>query len=88
LITTWYHDGSIFNFEGDQSDATPSVLITSQNDRSKNTSDSCTLCMAKNSKKFSESLKASMPKANIEYLELENEIHETMSQALLRFLRK
>jgi len=34
--------------------------------------------MAKNSKKFSESLKESMPKANIEYLELENEIHETM----------
>ena len=89
----WYHNGSIFNFEGDQSDATPTVLITSQNDRSKNTSDGCILCMAKNSKKFSESLKASMPKANIEYLELENEIHETMfpassSQALMRFLRK
>jgi len=89
----WYHNGSIFNFESDQSDATPTVLITSQNDRSKNVNDNCILCMAKNSKKFSESLKESMPKANIEYLELENEIHETMfpassSQALLRFLRK
>lgn len=89
----WYHNGSIFNFESDQLSATPTVLIVPQSDQPKDIGDNCILCMAKNAKRFSESLKASMPKANIEYLELENEIHETMfpastSQGLLRFLRK
>jgi len=89
----WYHNGSIFDFEGDHSSATPTVLITSQSDRRKDKNDSCTLCMAQNAQRFADSLKSSMPRANIEYLELENEIHETMfpastSQSLLRFLRK
>ena len=89
----WYHNGSIFNFKGNQPSATPIVLITSQNDQSEDLNNTCILCMAKNAKKFSESLKVNLPNARIEYLELDNEIHETMfpasaSQALLRFLRK
>lgn len=88
----WYHNASIFNVKPVKSTVTTRVLITSQSE-AKNSDKACEQCMAKNARKFSELIKANLPKAEIEYLELENEIHETMfpatmSQSLLRFLRK
>lgn len=49
--------------------------------------------MAENSKGFSDDLKFSLPTASIEYLMMEDEVHETMylrsiAQGLLRFLRE
>ena len=86
----WYHERSIFNIQSSLSSAKIGILISSQ---SKGTAKDCILCMAKNAKDFSDDLKASLPAASIEYLVMENEIHETMfpvsiSQGLLRFLRK
>jgi predicted alpha/beta superfamily hydrolase len=86
----WYHNRSIFDIQSSRSSIKTNILITSQ---SKETGKDCVPCMAKNAKDFSDNLKASLPAASIEYLIMENEIHETMfptsiSQGLLRFLRK
>lgn len=86
----WYHEKSIFDIEqSGQSSKKISVLITSQSkQRAK-----CTFCMAQNAQDFSNVLRTSLPTASIEYLELENEIHETLfpvsvSRGLRRFLSK
>lgn len=86
----WYHQRSIFGIKSKESSANVSVLVTSQG---KKDTKECGLCMAKNAKEFSDHLRIILPEASIEYLVLENEIHETMfpasvSQGLLRFLRK
>ena len=86
----WYHERSIFNIKSSQFLTKTNILISSQ---SKGTAKGCSLCMAKNAQDFSDDLKVSLPAASIEYLMIENEIHETMfpasvSQGLLRFLHK
>lgn len=86
----WYHERSIFSIQSSQSSTKAKILISSQ---SKETAKDCIHCMAKNAKDFSDDLKASLPAASIEYLVIENQVHETMfpasiSQGLLRFLRK
>ena len=86
----WYHNGSIFRVQSQTSSKQLSVFISSQRAPAVN---DCTLCMAKNAKKFSDELKSSLPDASIEYRVMENEIHETIqaptiSQGLLHFFRK
>ncbi len=86
----WYHNRSILGIQSRPSSIKTNVFISSQG---KEANKDCTLCMAKNAKDFSHELKASLPAASIEYLAMENEVHETIysrsiAQGLLRFLRK
>ena len=74
----WYHERSIFNIKSSQFLTKTNILISSQ---SKGTAKGCSLCMAKNAQDFSDDLKVSLPAASIEYLMIENEIHETMFPA-------
>lgn len=89
----WYHNGSIFGFQQEPSNHNPNVVIFSQARKSELESQNCGQCMAENAENFSNDLKKQLPKAKIEYFELENEIHETVfpisvSRGLRNFLGK